>query len=84
MQVAVLTNLPIADADAFTVADPYLERWQIENMFQTITDTFHCELNRLPRTRSLRQHMLSLFPQGILPQSLQFISVDSRDHALFQ
>jgi hypothetical protein len=52
MQVAVLTNLPIADADALTVADLYLERWQIENMFQTITDTFHCELNTLGYPRA--------------------------------
>jgi hypothetical protein len=52
IEVAVLTNLPIVDADAFTVADLYLERWQIETMFQTITDTFHCELNTLGYPRA--------------------------------
>ncbi len=52
MQVVVLTNLPIADADALTVSELYLKRWQIENMFQTITDTFHCELNTLGYPRA--------------------------------
>jgi hypothetical protein len=52
MQVAILTNLPTADADALTVSDLYLKRWQIENMFQTITDTFHCELNTLGYPRA--------------------------------
>ena len=52
MQVVVLTNLPIVDADALTVSDLYLKRWQIENMFQTITDTFHCELNTLGYPRA--------------------------------
>lgn len=51
-QVAVLTNLPIAVADASTVADLYLKRWRIETMFQTITDTFHCELNTLGYPRA--------------------------------
>jgi hypothetical protein len=52
IEVVVLTNLPITDADALTVADLYLKRWQIENMFQTITDTFHCELNTLAYPRA--------------------------------
>lgn len=51
-QVAVLTNLPMASADASTVADLYLKRWRIESMFQTITDTFHCELNTLGYPRA--------------------------------
>lgn len=51
-QVSVLTNLPIAVADESTVADLYLKRWRIEKMFQTITDTFHCELNTLGYPRA--------------------------------
>jgi IS4 transposase len=51
-QVAVLTNLLIAVADASTVSDLYLKRWRIESMFQTITDTFHCELNTLGYPRA--------------------------------
>lgn len=52
LEVAVLTNLPIVDADALIVTDLYLKRWQIETMFQTITDTFHCELNTLGYPRA--------------------------------
>ncbi len=51
-QVSVLTNLPMTVADASTVADLYLKRWRIETMFQTITDTFHCELNTLGYPRA--------------------------------
>jgi hypothetical protein len=50
-QVAVLTNLPI-EIDALAIADLYLNRWQIETMFQTITDTFHCELKTLGYPRA--------------------------------
>jgi IS4 transposase len=50
-QVSVLTNLPMV-VDASTVADLYLKRWRIEKMFQTITDTFHCELNTLGYPRA--------------------------------
>jgi IS4 transposase len=51
-RVALLTNLPTADADVLMVADLYLERWQIEMMFQMITDTFHCELDTLGYPRA--------------------------------
>lgn len=50
-QVAILSHLPVA-IDALTVADLYLKRWQIEKMFQTITDTFHCELKTLGYPRA--------------------------------
>ena len=45
-QVAILTHLPPL-ADAKTIAKLYLKRWNIEGMFQVITDTFNCELNTL-------------------------------------
>lgn len=51
-QVWVLTNLPKTKVDGLTVADLYLKRWQIEKLFQTITDTFHCELNTLGYPRA--------------------------------
>jgi hypothetical protein len=51
-QVWVLTNLPSAKVDGLAVADLYLKRWQIEKLFQTITDTFHCELNTLGYPRA--------------------------------
>lgn len=46
-EVALLTHLPTSAADATTVAKLYLQRWNIEGMFQVITDTFNCELNTL-------------------------------------
>ncbi|MBE9048781.1 transposase [Pleurocapsales cyanobacterium LEGE 10410] len=46
-EVAILTHLPISVADAPTIARLYLKRWNIEGMFQVITDTFNCELNTL-------------------------------------
>ena len=33
--------------DAETITQLYLKRWNIEGMFQVITDTFNCELNTL-------------------------------------
>jgi hypothetical protein len=47
LQVSVLTNLPQTQVTALIVANLYLERWQIERMFQVITDTFNCELQTL-------------------------------------
>jgi hypothetical protein len=51
-EVAVLTNLPNAVADAVKVTTLYLKRWSVEGMFQVITDTFHCELNSLGYPRA--------------------------------
>ncbi|MEO1673191.1 MAG: transposase [Cyanobacteria bacterium J06631_2] len=46
-EVALLTHLPRSVADAETITQLYLRRWNIEGMFQVITDTFNCELNTL-------------------------------------
>ena len=46
-EVALLTHLPHSVADAETITQLYLRRWNIEGMFQVITDTFNCELNTL-------------------------------------
>ena len=46
-EVALLTHLPRSVADAETITKLYLRRWNIEGMFQVITDTFNCELNTL-------------------------------------
>ena len=46
-EVALLTHLPSSVADAETITKLYLKRWNIEGMFQVITDTFNCELNTL-------------------------------------
>lgn len=45
--VAVLTHLPRSVANAEIITKLYLKRWNIEGMFQVITDTFNCELNTL-------------------------------------
>lgn len=50
--VAILTNLPQSEVKAASVATLYRNRWQIENMFQVITDTFHCELRPLGYPRA--------------------------------
>ena len=46
-EVALLTYLPHSVADAETITQLYLKRWNIERMFQVISDTFNCELNTL-------------------------------------
>ena len=46
-EVVLLTHLPASVADADTLTQLYLQRWDIEGMFQVITDTFQCELNTL-------------------------------------
>jgi len=51
-EVAVLSNLPTAVADAVQVTTLYLNRWSVEGMFQVITDTFRCELNSLGYPRA--------------------------------
>ena len=51
-QIAILTNLPEAVADASKISQLYLERWSIERMFQVVTDVFHCELKTLGYPRA--------------------------------
>ncbi len=47
LEVEILTNLPVAVADAAQVAWLYLKRWQIEGAFHELTMALHCELNTL-------------------------------------
>lgn len=51
-EVVILTQLPVAVADALKVAALYLERWSVEGMFQVITDVFHCEIKTLGYPRA--------------------------------
>jgi hypothetical protein len=46
-EVCLLTNLPEEDASTAVAANLYLKRWQIEKMFQVITDVFKCELKTM-------------------------------------
>jgi IS4 transposase len=45
--IALLTNLPSADADALTVATLYRKRWKIENLFQTLATELESEQTSL-------------------------------------
>jgi hypothetical protein len=42
-ELAVLTDLTEEQADALTLARLYLKRWQIETVFQVLTETLKCE-----------------------------------------
>lgn len=55
-EIQVLTNLSRRDADDEHVADPYLNRWTIENAFQEIEQSLRGEINTLgyPRAALLR------------------------------
>lgn len=45
--IHLLTNLPVAAADAKQVARLYQERWTIERVFQDLTVALACEINTL-------------------------------------
>ena len=46
-EMAILTNLPIADAAPVVVATLYRQRWSIETLFQVVTDNFDGEIQSL-------------------------------------
>ena len=43
MELALLTDLTAEQADALTLARLYRKRWQIENVFQVLTEVLKCE-----------------------------------------
>jgi IS4 transposase len=47
MEIHLLTNLPLREANAAKVANLYAKRWTIEIMFQELTETLTCEVNTL-------------------------------------
>ncbi len=51
-QIALLTNLPPADASAVLVGQLYRKRWGVETLFQVATETFHCEIKTLGYPRA--------------------------------
>jgi hypothetical protein len=51
-EVVILTQLPVAVADALKVATLYLERGRVEGLFQVITDVFPCEIKTLGYPRA--------------------------------
>lgn len=47
MELHIVTNLPIEDADALKVSSLYADRWTIETAFQHLTEDLRCEINTL-------------------------------------
>lgn len=45
--VHILSNVPLAEADAITLAELYRKRWAIETLFQDVTKTLQCEIHTL-------------------------------------
>ncbi|OWK40314.1 transposase [Fimbriiglobus ruber] len=45
--IEIVTNVPVAVADAGAIADLYLERWTVEPLFQRLTTVLQCEVNTL-------------------------------------
>lgn len=52
VEVEILTNLPVASADAAAVSQLYLGRWKIEGVFYELTMSLNCELNTLGYPRA--------------------------------
>ena len=46
-EIFILTNLPSSSATALVVAQIYRNRWNIETLFQVLTDIFNCEIKTL-------------------------------------
>jgi Transposase DDE domain len=47
VKIALLSNLPIAQADALQIAALYQKRWRIERLFQVLEQCFRGEINTL-------------------------------------
>jgi IS4 transposase len=47
LEVEILSNLPVAKADAVKIAFLYLKRWKIEGVFHELTVALRCEVNTL-------------------------------------
>jgi hypothetical protein len=46
-EITILTNLPVDEASAFTVAVVYRHRWSLETLFQTVSENFNGEIHTL-------------------------------------
>jgi IS4 transposase len=51
-EIALLSNLPIAHADALKIAALYQKRWRIERLFQVLEQCFQGEINTLAYPRA--------------------------------
>jgi hypothetical protein len=46
-ELHILTNVPLAKADAVKIASLYGDRWTVETAFQHLTEDLRCEINTL-------------------------------------
>ncbi len=69
MELAVLTNVPAADASAVAVAELYRKRWTLETMFFELTQMLDGELNTMGYPRA------ALLGFGIALVSYNLLSV---------
>ena len=51
-EIAILSNLPIADAHALKIASLYQKRWRIERLFQVLEQCFQGEIKTLAYPRA--------------------------------
>lgn len=66
-EIVILTNLPMAEADAIVVLQLYRERWQVEGLFLTVTKNFECEIATLADPKAaLFSFSLALVTYNIL------------------
>ncbi len=51
-ELFLLTDLPEGHAGALSLAETYRRRWTLENVFQTLTEAVHCEIDTLAYPRA--------------------------------
>ncbi len=51
-ELFLLTDLPEGHAGALSLAETYRRRWTLENVFQTLTEALHCEIDTLAYPRA--------------------------------
>jgi hypothetical protein len=69
VEIAILTNVRVRDASAAKVAELYRDRWTLEGLFQTLTQTLNGEIP------SLGYPKVALFAFGVALASYNIASV---------
>ena len=52
LEIAILSNLPLADASAVKIAALYQKRWRVERLFQVLDQCFRGEIDTLAYPRA--------------------------------
>ncbi|MHC5861828.1 transposase [Nostoc sp.] len=66
-EIAIFTNLPPTDASGILVAELYQGRWNVETLFQTLTQNFHGEIETLAYPKAaLFSYCLALSAYNLL------------------